>query len=265
MAAAALQNSNRKILVVRNTQWKVDGFQAIPKSGRLLWTKLILVPWDELQYADEVHWCISGTPFYFFIYLISFISDQKENSSCAPRLCCDTHQAFANLCQIYQSLSWLWITRANWESPGSMSQCCRRAQVGNTLSWFLCFEEMEEGTVALCRRQTLSDTVYGQWGVRRKATELRGGRGFQNHWAIFIPVPRHSSLPQGTGHTSLLRKLCPWRDACPTASPRQGCCTSLGRCCFSKCKGGIINLLTFCCRIKGSGFVWQLLWLFVFF
>lgn len=46
--------------------------------------------------------------------------------------------------------------------PGNMSQCCTGAQNRNTFSWSLSFEEIEEGTVALCRRQTLSDTVYGQ-------------------------------------------------------------------------------------------------------
>lgn len=31
--------------------------------------------------------------------------------------------------------------------------------LGNILSWFLCFGERKEGTVAGCRRQALSDTV----------------------------------------------------------------------------------------------------------
>lgn len=140
-----------------------------------------MVPWDELQYADEVHWCISGTPFYFFfIYLILFISDQKENSSCAPRLCCDAHQAFANLYQVYPGYELPGLTgRAQKACPSAVA----RAQLRNTLSWFLCFEEMEEGTVALCRRQTLSDTVYGQWGVRR------GMRGLPEPLSHFYSCP----------------------------------------------------------------------------
>ena len=35
--------------------------------------------------------------------MLSFSFGQKETSSCAPRLFCDAHQAFANLYQVCQS------------------------------------------------------------------------------------------------------------------------------------------------------------------
>lgn len=76
--------------------------------------------------------------------------------------------------------------------------------------------------------------------------------------------PWHSSLPQSTGHTSLLRKLCPWRDPCPTASPRQGCCTSLGKCIFLRKQGLDYKATDCCCRVKGPDSVLQLQWVFVF-
>lgn len=195
MATPALENSNRKIDVGSEKHSVLNiwfsGYTQVRKvaldqadPGPLGWTPVCR--WSTLMYICNT---------YFLIYLIMFIFDQKENSSSAPRLHCDAHQAFANLYQVYQTRGpwaspaqqpWPWVTGP---LPGCMRRCCTGAQLGNPLSWFLCFEEKEEGTVASCRRQTLSDAVCGQWGVRRKATELRGRRGFQNHWAIFIPAP----------------------------------------------------------------------------
>lgn len=44
---------------------------------------------------------------YFWLELL------EENISRAPRLYCGAHQAFANLHQVYQRLSWLWVTGAS--------------------------------------------------------------------------------------------------------------------------------------------------------
>lgn len=122
MATAALENSNRKIDVgsekhsVLNIWFsgctqvrKVALDQADP--GPLGWTPVCR--WSTLMYICNT---------YFLIYLIMFIFDQKENSSSAPRLHCDAHQAFANLYQVYQTWGpwaspaqqpWPWVTGAS--------------------------------------------------------------------------------------------------------------------------------------------------------
>lgn len=142
---------------------------------------LILVPWDELQHADEVHWCISGTLFKK-MYLILFIFEQKENSSSAPRLHCVAHQVFANHYWVYQSSSWLWAIGA---SPRKHVNIAQEPSLGIHYPGFYVLKRWKRAEWLYVEGKHW----HGQWGVRRKAAELRGRRVFQKHWAIFIAAP----------------------------------------------------------------------------
>lgn len=123
--------------------------------------------------------------------------------------------------------------------PKSIPPHCTGVQPWGIWNMVSVFWGTEEGTVAVCRRQTLSDTVCGQWGVRRQATGLGGRESLPEPLDDFYSCPMTathkvwaaqatgSHVCQGPGTTSALHRPIP-----QLRSPA-ACCRAQGANCSS--------------------------------